>query len=218
MEMFDKSPFLKNLLHPLLILAGVIFSLTHDGAVQALWHDVQRLSQPLVHAIPPEFEAIVLMVHDGATLTVRSFRFGSARTERIRLAYIDCPGYETNTPAASQPFGQEATEWTQRLTLGATVTIQAVAPDTGAGLVSEVRLPDGRNLIAELLSAGLAWWDGPSINDSPLAAIEPLARAQRRGLWSDPKAEPPWVFRARVYHHTPGWPSLPAPRSFGGTP
>lgn len=200
MRVFCQATTRRFFLWPLVLLGLAVFSMSYDERVLKLWREGQRGLQPLLAAVPPAFEAVVLSVPDGATLTVRPRPFSTVPSRRIRLAYIDCPVYDREHPAAAQPFGRAATEFTERLTLGATVTVQAIAADAGAGLVSHVRLPDGRDLTAELLSAGLAWWDGPAITDAPQAAIEPLARLQRRGVWSDLHPEPPWGFRVRVDH------------------
>ena len=64
--------------------------------------------------------------------------------------------------------------------------------------VGEVVLPDGKVLNQELVRAGLAWWYRDyAAGDSRLALLEQEARAAGRGVWSDPRAVPPWEYRKR---------------------
>ena len=57
---------------------------------------------------------------------------------------------------------------------------------------------DGRSINLELVEAGLAWWyEKYAPDDTPLAEAEAKARAEKRGLWADPDAVPPWKWRKR---------------------
>jgi len=54
---------------------------------------------------------------------------------------------------------------------------------------------DGRNVGHELLKEGLAWWQRSASSDASLEVVEELARAERKGLWSDPHPVPPWKWK-----------------------
>ena len=65
-------------------------------------------------------------------------------------------------------------------------------------VVAEVQLADGRNLNAELVRAGLAWWYRQyAPKDATLTRLETEARSTGRGLWRDPQAQAPWEYRAQ---------------------
>jgi micrococcal nuclease len=67
-------------------------------------------------------------------------------------------------------------------------------------------VPDGKyfafvfteniNLNKALLRAGLAWHYREYSRDPLLTALEMEARAEKKGLWSDPNPIPPWKFNS----------------------
>lgn len=131
-------------------------------------------------------EARVVVVRDGDTLEIQR----SGRTYSLDIAEIDCPEIE-------QPFGPEARQAAVELADGATIRIGLREMPGGGRLVGSVRLPDGRDLAAELLRRGLEWWIGgaeESGGSAALRALERQARAAGRGLWSQPERVPPWTF------------------------
>jgi endonuclease YncB( thermonuclease family) len=48
----------------------------------------------------------------------------------------------------------------------------------------------------ELLKEGLAWWKKSASSDAGLEVLEELARAEGKGLWSEPNPVPPWKWKA----------------------
>ncbi len=81
------------------------------------------------------------------------------------------------------------------MVFGQVVTVRVKVVDKYGRTVGEVILSDGSSLNKELLRAGLAWWYRKYSTDQVLADLEDEARRSRIGLWQDPKAIPPWVFR-----------------------
>lgn len=128
----------------------------------------------------------VVGVADGDTITVMHDR----RPVRIRLHGIDCP-------EKRQPFGNKAKQLTSRLVFGKVVTVQPVATDRYGRTVAKVSV-GGQSLNEALVKAGLAWWyERYARRDKVLALLQDRARKARRGLWSQEKPVPPWVYRHR---------------------
>ena len=137
-------------------------------------------------ALADNFTGKVVGVSDGDTIKV--FHLGKA--EKIRLTDIDCP--ETK-----QAYGTKAKRFVSDLVYGKKVTVMSKGKDRFGRTLGEVILSDGRSLNRELLKAGLAWHYKRYSKDEELAKLEDEARAGKVGLWADPKAVPPWVFRKK---------------------
>jgi micrococcal nuclease len=151
------------------------------------------------------FVGEVVGVHDGDTLEVMH----EGRAVKIRLYGID-------TPESGQAFGTVARQFTAGLVHRQQVRVVVEDTDRYGRLVAEVQLPDGRNLNAELVRAGLAWWYRQyAPKDTTLARLETEARSTGRGLWRDPQAQAPWEYRAQEQRtkETTGTASAPAPRT-----
>jgi endonuclease YncB( thermonuclease family) len=72
-------------------------------------------------------------------------------------------------------------------------------------IIGAIRLPDGRDLNAELVRAGLAWWYRKyAPNDVNLQAFEETARKGKVGLWKDANPVAPWDYRHGVSSSYPG--------------
>jgi micrococcal nuclease len=67
---------------------------------------------------------------------------------------------------------------------------------------AEILLQDGRNVGHELLKEGLAWARPERGQDQSLENMEQLAKAERKGLWSDPNPVAPWKWKptSKVIH------------------
>ena len=55
----------------------------------------------------------------------------------------------------------------------------------------------GVDVNAEQVRLGYAWVFRRFVNEPRLLALEAEAKAAQRGLWRDPRAIPPWQWRAR---------------------
>jgi len=129
------------------------------------------------------FTATVIAVYDGDTIGVRS----PAGTMRIRLVNIDCPEYR-------QPFSARARRFTSSLVFGKQVTVEPHGRDKFERLLARV-IVGGIDVNETLVRKGLAWHYERGPGDPRLAAAERAARAERAGLWADPRPVPPWQWR-----------------------
>ncbi|MFH1724510.1 MAG: thermonuclease family protein [Elusimicrobiota bacterium] len=132
------------------------------------------------------FAGEVVRVHDGDIIEV--MRKGKA--VRVRLHGIDCPEKD-------QPFGTAAKKSMSELVFGKTVLVVVYDTDHYGRLVGEV-FKDHRSVNAALVEAGLAWWYRRyAPDDKELGRLEAEARKEKRGLWAEEKALPPWEFRSK---------------------
>ena len=132
-----------------------------------------------------DFGARVVTVHEGDQLTIRH----EGRSETIYLKDIDCPELK-------QPYGKQAKHAIAAYVGNREVVVRALKRDRDGRATAEILLQDGRNVGHELLKEGLAWWQRSASSDASLEVLEELARAERKGLWSDPHPVPPWKWKA----------------------
>jgi len=121
---------------------------------------------------------------DGDTIEVMQ----DGRAVRVRLNGID-------RPERKQSFGTRAKQFTSRMAFRKEVQVIEKGKDRYGRTLAEVILPDGRSLNRELVREGYAWWYWKYSDDEDLKRLQGEAREAKRGLWSDPKAIPPWTFR-----------------------
>ena len=129
-------------------------------------------------------EGEVVGILDGDTIEVLQ----SGRAVRVRLDGIDCP-------EKKQSFGTRAKQFTSRVAFRKEVQVIEKGKDRYGRTLAEVILPDGKSLNQELVREGYAWWYWKYSDDEDLKRLQGEAREAKRGLWSDPNAIPPWIFR-----------------------
>lgn len=128
----------------------------------------------------------VKVVADGDTLEV----VHAGKTVRVRLFGVDCP-------ELSQAYGEEAKAFTRDFLRDQEVQIHTVDTDRYGRTIADVVLRDGRSLNQELVKTGHAWWYRRYSDDPELGRLESDARREKRGLWADDKAQPPWDYRVQ---------------------
>lgn len=126
----------------------------------------------------------VVSIKDGDTIEV----LAGKTPYRIRLEGID-------SPEKKQAFGMKAKAYCSSLAFGKEVKVQISTKDRYKRHIAYVFLPDGKNLNYEMLRAGYAWHYKQYSKDKRMAELEIAARKHKLGLWSDPRAIPPWQFR-----------------------
>ena len=131
-----------------------------------------------------DFSARVVTVHEGDHLTIRY----DGRSETIYLKDIDCPELK-------QPYGKQAKQAIVAYVGNRDVVVRALKRDRHGLVTAEIILPDGRNVGYELVKEGLAWSRPETAQGQSLVDVEQLARAERKGLWSDPNPVPPWKWK-----------------------
>jgi endonuclease YncB( thermonuclease family) len=62
--------------------------------------------------------------------------------------------------------------------------------------VARIQAPNGKDINEQLVREGQCWWYRQyAPRDERLAHAEAWARAERRGVWTDPNPTPPWIWR-----------------------
>jgi len=130
--------------------------------------------------------AVVLRVVDGDSLWVRP-RGGAPL--RLRLSGVDAP-------EICQRHGREARDALATRLQGKKVRVTLQHKDTYDRWLARVDGPDG-DVGAWLVGQGHAWSMRWQNNPGPYAVQESAARKARRGLFSEPRPEPPRDFRRR---------------------
>lgn len=132
----------------------------------------------------------VIRVADGDTVTVYT---KERERKKIRL-------YGVDAPEAGQDWGPEAADFVRDLVFLQEVEVSVINHDRYGREVALVRLADGRILNEELVRNGHAWvyrrYCKEAFCDNWIA-LELVARAQKRGLWSQPSPTAPWNWRRR---------------------
>jgi micrococcal nuclease len=153
------------------------------------WRFLIGIVMLLVTAYPTASRADVLArvvtVHEGDRLTV----YYDGRKETLFLKDVDCPDLK-------QPFGKQAKVATAAYVGNREVVIRALKRNKQGRTTAEVALQDGRIVAHELIKEGLAWSRPETVEGRKLAEVEELARAERKGIWSDPNPVPPWKWSA----------------------
>lgn len=126
----------------------------------------------------------VVKVIDGDTYDILI----DGKQTRIRMYGIDAP-------ERGMDFFKVSKEYLGDLCKGNTIKVVTMKKDRHNRVVAKSYLPDGRELGAEMLKAGLAWHYKKYSSDSDYAAFEQKAKENKLGLWSMPIPTPPWEYR-----------------------
>lgn len=131
--------------------------------------------------------AKVVSVADGDTITV----LHNDQKKEIRLYGIDCPEKE-------QSHGEQAKALTTALVSGRNVDVEQKDIDRYDRVVGLVKV-DGQSLSELIVQNGYAWVYTKYCKEKFCAdwvKLESVAKQQKKGIWQDSVAVPPWEWRA----------------------
>lgn len=155
-----------------------------------LWIGAWLLSHSTLAGAAVLLKGKVVGVTDGDTIVVLD---ASRVQHRIRLAGIDAP-------ERSQAFGQVSKRALGQMVFQREADVFVMKTDRYGRSVGRV-VVGGKDVCLEQIRSGLAWFYAeyemelvPPDRARYSEAMRDAKRA-RRGLWSDPHAEPPWVYR-----------------------
>lgn len=114
----------------------------------------------------------------------------NGKQTRIRMYGIDAP-------ERGMDYYRVAKEYLGELCMDQAIRLEVINTDRYGRMVAKSFLPDGRELGAEMIRAGLAWHFKRYSDDELLATLENNAREQKVGLWSVNNPTPPWKYRKR---------------------
>lgn len=136
------------------------------------------------HPAPVTVTGKVIKVVDGDTFDILDSSFN---TIRIRMNGIDAP-------EKKQAFGEASRKQLASLCAGKVVRIVKYSTDRNKRWIADSYV-DGISLSHRMVEEGMAWHFIKYSSDTSLAKLQQQARAKKIGLWSDPQAVAPWVFR-----------------------
>ncbi len=126
----------------------------------------------------------VINVKDGDTIVLLD---GDNKQHTIRLAEIDAP-------EKAQDFGQVSKQNLSTLIFGKNVTVKVTTTDKYGRSIGNVYL---NNLWINLkqVEDGLAWHYKAYSKSDQIANAEIAAKSKKLGLWVNPNAVAPWIWR-----------------------
>ena len=148
------------------------------------------LSAGFSAASADELTGKVVGVSDGDTVTLLT---AEHRQVKIRLAGIDAP-------EKKQPFGMAAKRSMSDCAFGKQANVEWSKVDLYGRTIGKLTA-DGVDCGLRQIELGLAWHykayerEQEAPDRLAYAQEEKSARVARKGLWSDPQPQPPWVFR-----------------------
>jgi micrococcal nuclease len=126
----------------------------------------------------------VISIADGDTFSILQ----NNQTLRIRIDAIDAP-------EKGMPYSKQSKKYLAALCFHKPVKLKVMKTDRYGRLIARAILPDGRDISAEMIRAGMAWHYKQYSADKTLAHLEILARQKHIGLWQDPHPIAPWEIR-----------------------
>lgn len=117
---------------------------------------------------------------------------------KVRLDGIDAP-------ESCQPGGSASRDAMIGLVQRKTVRVFVRGTDSYGRVLGRVEV-DGRDVAADMVVQGMAWAYRFRESSGPYAALERQARKQKRGVFAEPQAMTPRVFRqfhGSCQHHEP---------------
>jgi endonuclease YncB( thermonuclease family) len=140
----------------------------------------------------------VVRVSDGDTINL----LVENKQERIRLASIDAPETGHGSKQPGQPFGEASRKNLAQHVAGKTLTLLCFEKDRYERHICDI--PVGNTTANRLqVEEGMAWANqqakGRYLRDRSLPTLEKTARQKKIGLWSEPNAIAPWVWRVQCW-------------------
>lgn len=131
---------------------------------------------------------VVTHVSDGDTVWVKPDAAPQRKPVKLRLVGIDAP-------ERCQAWGAESTAALKAQVLHRRVEVPTRGVDAHGRLLGGLKLADGRDVAAWMVEQGHAWSPRFKRHRAPYAQQQVEAQARRAGLFADPAAIEPWVFR-----------------------
>jgi endonuclease YncB( thermonuclease family) len=150
-----------------------------------------RVARAQADDLTPYYDARVVAVLDGNTLSVQNSTTGQQSYVRLR---------GTDAPELRQPYGAQSREHLSSLVAGKSVRVEFKGTDRMGTAEGRVVL-DGADINLAQLDAGLAWFHASYANELSdeqkrlYQEAEKDSRAARKGLWQDAAPTPPWQYR-----------------------
>lgn len=140
----------------------------------------------------------VVRVSDGDTINL----LVDNKQQRIRLASIDAPETGHGKERPGQPFGDASRKNLAQYVAGKNLTLTCFEKDRYDRHICDIPI-NGTTANRLQVEQGMAWANqqarGKYLRDKSLPEIEKTARQNKVGLWSEPGAVSPWVWRTACW-------------------
>jgi endonuclease YncB( thermonuclease family) len=143
-----------------------------------------------------DYKVRVIGISDGDT-----FKGLTDKNEQIKFRI-----YAIDAPEKKQAFGNRSKQYLSGLIFNKTAGIKYQTTDQYGRQVVWVYTPDGKDVSAEMLKAGMAWHYKRYDATPEYAAYEIEAQKSRLGLWADKHPVAPWDFRKQKKSEKKGAP------------
>jgi micrococcal nuclease len=171
------------------------------AAVIGLWTS-ESPSEALVPAVQASgsyaLSGRVVQVSDGDTINL----LVDNKQQRIRLASIDAPETGHGKDRPGQPFGDASRKNLAQYVAGKNLTLTCFEKDRYDRHICDIPV-NGTTANRLQVEQGMAWANqqakGKYLRDKSLPALENAARQKKLGLWSEPGAVSPWVWRTACW-------------------
>ncbi len=102
-------------------------------------------------------------------------------------------------PARNESFGKTSRRFVAEKAFMADVSFEIVSAESDGSFMGKVTLADGKDLSAEMIRSGMAWWNSRTHpEEKGLAKLEKTARESYQGLWATPEDETDTDWRKEV--------------------
>jgi endonuclease YncB( thermonuclease family) len=132
-----------------------------------------------------DFTVKVVGISDGDTF--KGLTNSNAQI-KFRIQGIDAPEMK-------QPYSQRSKQLLSDLIFDKTVKIRIKEIDHYGRIVAYVFTPDGKDVSAEMLKAGMAWHYKTYDTSEEYSKLEKTARDNKIGLWEVANPTAPWDYR-----------------------
>ena len=185
----------------LILLGGLLFNLDRLGGPDSILYKYQKYLPSFVNRfLPqknlPEGKAVaeetllgtVISVYDGDTMTMTAEKNGETQKFKVRFFGIDAPEKE-------QQYGTDSRDALRSKILDKKVKVEVISVDRYNRSVGKIYC-DGNYINLQMVSEGNAWYyPDYAAHETDLERAQQEAQRAKRGLWKDPAAQPPWMYR-----------------------
>ncbi|MBE6357196.1 MAG: hypothetical protein E7058_08820 [Lentisphaerae bacterium] len=185
----------------LILLGGMIFNLDRMGSTGTLLSEYREYLPSFITRFFPEknipegksapednLEGTVISVYDGDTMTFTAEKNGELQKFKVRFFGIDAP-------EASQEYGVASRDALREKILNKKVNVSVVSVDRYGRSVGKVYCADNY-INLQMVTEGNAWYyPDYAAHEQDLERAQKEAQGAKRGLWKNPEAQPPWMYR-----------------------
>lgn len=136
-----------------------------------------------------EIRGKVVAITDGDTVKVLDDLDGGLF--RVRLAGVDAP-------EKGQDFGMAAKKHLSTMAFGKAAVVRYKSIDRFGRIIGKLTVA-GKDIAGQMLLDGMSWHYSAFDNSQEYAEAQREAQENKRGIWKNGKAIPPWEWREKLH-------------------